>query len=92
MQEALLAEKLKLQEAVEKELKGKAAVSQATAAVDRGGGRATSSIGTAADSPVTEDDVDALDAFMSDVKVQLEQDKVRKSGPGQLCCWSEKML
>ncbi|CAL8465521.1 g5057 [Coccomyxa elongata] len=78
--EALLSEKRKLEEAIAKELKGKAAVASpaATAASERQLPAASGSSGAAAGAEEAgqEDGVDALDAFMSNVETQIEQDKV----------------
>ena len=80
LQEALLEERRKLEAAMQKEMKGKApagdpsagpAASSAAAAVGSSSGEAAAEEGTADDGQP-----DALDAFMSDVQHQIEEDKV----------------
>lgn len=89
MQEALLLERRKLEEAIANEMKGKATIDAAGAApASEGPGAASSSAAASSSSAAASgaeagevDDmsggVDALDAFMSNVESQIEQDKVR---------------
>ena len=81
MQEALLAERRKLEEAIAKELKGKAAAAPAREGMGEVSAAAVSSEAAAGGAEAGEEDgaeagVDALDAFMSNVETQIEQDKV----------------
>lgn len=80
LQEALLEERRKLEAAMQKEMMGKApagdpsagpAASSAAAAAGSGSEEAAAEEGTADDGQQ-----DALDAFMSDVQHQIEEDKV----------------
>ena len=98
MQEALLSERRKLEEAIARELKGKATTDAGAAPASETLGGASSSAaasssGAAAGSAEAgeEDEagggVDALDAFMSNVETQIEQDKV-----GVLLCCSHSSL
>ena len=72
-----MEERRKLEAAIQKELKGKGAATESTA------GPAASQAAAAADSKIGEGSAaaadaqeDALDAFMSDVQHQIEEDKV----------------
>jgi hypothetical protein len=93
-QEALLDEKRKLEEAIATELKGKGAAPAAPApqeqpAPDQAGASGSGSGGAApaaAEGGGGEEEeggegVDALDAFMSNVESQIEQDKARALRP-----------
>ena len=79
----MLLERRKLEEAIAKEMKGKATIDAAGAApASEGPGAASSSAAAASRAEAGEVDdmsggVDALDAFMSNVESQIEQDKVR---------------
>ena len=81
MQEALLAERRKLEEAISKEMKGKTAAALAWEGLGEASAAAVSSEAAAGGAEAGEEDgaeagVDALDAFMSNVETQIEQDKV----------------
>lgn len=80
LQEALLEERRKLEAAMQKELKGKAPAGDFSAepAAFSAAAAAASSSGEAAAEEGAADDgqKDALDAFMSDVQHQIEEDKV----------------
>lgn len=72
-------ERRKLEEAVAKELKGKAAAAQPEPAAAASSSGAASAGGEGGENDAAEDGVDALDAFMSNVETQIEQDKVSHS-------------
>ena len=77
LQEALLEERKKLEAAIQKELKGKGAASDSAAgpAASQAAASAGSSSGEAS-AAAADAQEDALDAFMSDVQHQIEEDKV----------------
>ena len=77
LQEALLEEREKLEAAIQKELKGKGAASDSAAgpAASQAAASAGSSTGEAS-AAAADAQEDALDAFMSDVQHQIEEDKV----------------
>jgi hypothetical protein len=92
-QEALLEERQKLQAAIDRELKGKGAAAALLApAAEAGpsGSSGAASMEVDADAGLAaEDGEDALDAFMSNVEMQLEQDKARS--PLHICMMSQNM-
>ena len=71
VQEALLDERRKLEVAIQQELKGKGPAMGGAAL------SASSAEASASGADAQEGGVDALDAFMSDMQHQIEEDKVR---------------